>query len=83
MSARRSSHAGDARARAAIRAKFIVDTARRHEVSLGLHRGSVFVWAPTAPSPELQLQCERSFAHAVRQNLRAITALASEPRGGG
>jgi hypothetical protein len=78
LTARRVSHAGRGEARAALCARFVVDEARCHGVSLGFYNGRIYAWAPTAASPELQLQCERSFTRAVRQNLNAITALADQ-----
>jgi hypothetical protein len=42
---------------------------------------AVFTWAPTAPTIEEQLACDRSFKRAVRQNPPLVFLIAAEPRG--
>jgi hypothetical protein len=64
-----------------LRAKFIVESALEHGVHIAImgdpyppynRAPSVFIWAPSAPSLDLQTAAQESFHEAVEENLRAI-----------
>jgi hypothetical protein len=69
------------------RARFILSTAIEHGVHIavvetGRGEPSLLAWAPTAPTSDKQIACERSFKLATRHNLRALARQGLSRRGG-
>jgi hypothetical protein len=69
------------------RARFILSTAIDHGVHIavietGRGEPSLLAWAPTAPTTDQQIACERSFKLATRRNLRALARQGLSERSG-